>query len=115
MKIIWDDNDKKFMENIRDGKYDNDADVLRAIYNLFGKDTEREFSISFRIKDPLLANIFIQNMFYNQDMNFEEVTGMKIISAGYSDKYGFIDTLDQISNFVENIKNAYNAKLYYYK
>lgn len=114
MKIIWDENDKKFMENIRDGKYDND-NVLKSIYNLFGKDTEREFSISFRIEDPLLANMFIQNMMYNQDMNFEEVTGMKIISAGYSDKYGFIDRLDEIINSIENIKKEYNQKLNNYK
>lgn len=115
MKIIWDENDKKFMENIRDGKYNNDTDVVGAIYNLFGKDTEREFSISFRIKDPLLANMFIQNMFYNQDMNFEEVTGMKLISAGYSDKYGFINRLNEIINSIENIKEEYNQKLNNYK
>ena len=114
MRIIWDENDKKFMEDIRDGK--NDNNVVNVIYSLFGDDytKDHEYAITFRIKDPLLANMFIQNMMYNQDMNFEEVTGIKIISAGYSDKYGFMDTLDNIAKYVENIKEEYNKKIDYY-
>ena len=114
MRIIWDENDKKFMEDIRDGKIDNK--VIRAIYSLFGdKNTkDHEYAITFRIKDPLLANMFIQNIMYNQDMNFEEVTGIKIISTGYSDKYGFMDKLDNLVKSVENIKEEYNKKIDYY-
>lgn len=115
MKIVWDENDKLFIEKIRNGEYDQNTELIRAVYNLFSNNTGYEYGITFKVTDPILANMFISNIMYNQDMNFEEVIGLKITSAGYSDKYRFIDKLDQISNLIETMKNEYNAKLDNYK
>lgn len=99
MRILFDDKDEKYMENIT--KHIEDGNLQDI--PLLASETGRIYHISFEVTDIAKANAFLNAFIFN-DAIFKEDSGIKPNAIHFTDpKYNIIEILE---NTIEQLKRS---------
>ena len=92
MKIILEENDRQYIDEINSG-------LGVPFY-----DADRSYSINFTIVDKGKANNFLQRLFYDKDKHFQEQTGIDITSLNLYTAVSTQYVKDGLHDILKNIE-----------
>ena len=107
MKIEWEENDLRFIEDIKQGKHDINRLTFFTGPN---PNNDQNFIIKFKVTDAVLANQFLFSIFYPHHKLVEKF-GIDIIAIGHDFEQSFKDQMkEKLIKAVDNIIDELNLE-----